>query len=249
MINIYQLQLPLLYSGMFLVFHQILLTFCRQKKKIFKDEQCQINLPIHIISLIHAIIASYGSIDILIKNKGVSDLIYTHSDEIVKYINISIGYFLWDIYVCFYYNYDIFFKIHGICCTLLYIISLLPLSQFILSFCLIFEFSSIFLQLRNIFIIINYTKHKIFKFNNYLFGISFIICRIIIGIPVVILYAMIPTINALLSKEYNRFNIPLWVMYFNLLSGCILNILNIHWCKKIIKGKNKKNIKLNINLN
>ncbi len=240
MIDIYQLQLPLLYTGVFFLFHQILFKFCIYTNLI-KDEKCQNKLSIHIISLIHAIIATYGSIDILIKNEGLYDLIYTNSDEIVKYINISLGYFIFDTHICFYYNYDIFFKLHGICCVILYTTSLIPFSQFILSFCLIFEFSSIFLQLRNIFIIINYKKHKIFQFNNYLFGISFIIFRIIIGLPTVIIYGIIPIIKGLITKDYINYNIPLWVVYFNLLSACILNTLNIYWCKKIIRGRKQKN--------
>lgn len=60
----------------------------------------QIDWRMHVTSSLHALISSIGVIGVLMAPEHISNPIYGYSKYAERVFSITIGYFIWDIYVC-----------------------------------------------------------------------------------------------------------------------------------------------------
>ena len=175
------------------------------------------------------------------QNGEVISSIYGKSDDIVLLLDFACGYFLYDIIVSMIY-FDRATLIHGIACFLVYGLSNYP-QPFIhqtAAFFLIFEFSTPFLNMRNILLQLKRTDSIIFPICTYMFAISFFTVRIVVGIPRSYIFWQ-DILDLLFYHEKNDLdpNHPVGIVYYMLVANTILNGLNIYWMFLIIQSVTK----------
>jgi formate-dependent nitrite reductase membrane component NrfD len=76
----------------------------------------QIDWRMHVTSTLHALISSIGVIGILTSPEHISNPIHGYSKYAEQVFSITIGYFIWDIYVCI-TNFSLTgfqFMVHGV---------------------------------------------------------------------------------------------------------------------------------------
>lgn len=187
-------------------------TFNRQlSKRMTSCVHCFIQIPLAVVVL------SYP--DLWIEKLGFTDL--------SKFIiNISAGYFLYDVHLCItnYKSEGILNLIHALyCCTLYQYVALLKIYQFYLVSALLWEISTPFLHLRWYFYKIR-SLGTMYNINNILLVTTFFVFRIIWG--TLISYWFLGELNT------NKFAY--------ILKTCVLigNLLNYYWFSIMI-SKNK----------
>ena len=176
------------------------------------------------------------------QNPDVFTNIYGKSPDITLLMDYAAGYFLYDIIVSVIY-FDTATFIHGLACFLVYGLCNYP-NSFIHqtgSFFLIFEFSTPFLNLRNIMLQLKQTKTPLFTICTYMFALTFFVLRIFVGIPRSYIFWQ-DILDLLFYNRMNNLNPkhPIIIVYYMLLANIILNGLNIFWAYKIIQSVTKK---------
>ena len=103
------------------------------------------------------------------------------------------------------------------------------------------EFSTPFLNLRNIMLQLKQTKTPLFTICTYMFALTFFVLRIFVGIPRSYIFWQ-DILDLLFYNRMNNLNPkhPIIIVYYMLLANIILNGLNIFWAYKIIQSVTKK---------
>merc|ERR1719361_218925 len=143
------------------------------------------NKAARVPGLLHALHATLSSIYII--HYHFPSAIFTFPSSIChdigpsKYVfAISLGYFIWDLYICFKEKWTIDWKIHAIFCVAVYGLSMCYHALYRWGVLVLFyEFSTVFLHCYSFLYWFGY-KWAADKFK-LLFAFSFFFCRIIVG--------------------------------------------------------------------
>merc|ERR1712137_283165 len=143
-----------------------------------------------------------------------------------------LGYFIWDTLIILMYYGDTetdYFGnsgiIHGVMCSIVYIVTLRPFGVFLTGLHLFFEISTPFLNLRWFLIKTGNGGVPIAIINDYVFVASFFLCRICLGPIFAYLYST--TFHA------NSFN---YLNFIFATSMLVSNLLNFYWFYLILRS-------------
>lgn len=208
----------------------------KQSKKS-KDKQLYLNFKIHVVTMVQCIISILLTVPTL--NLRFDLNILTFQDEFISMLSsVTIGYFLWDLYVCLRW-FDLFqfeFLLHAVCSLFVFVSSLAPNYQNYVSKFLLFELSSPFVNINWLFS----TLIKEFEcdipmlfnaLNGVLLIVVFFLVRIVWGWSCITILGY-----QILAKKWifdPRF--PKLVMLLTFLINMALNTLNCVWLSKMVK--------------
>ena len=135
----------------------------------------------HVVSLVHALLIVPLSVPLLFDQTLTSNPFWGYSFYAGQVYSVAVGYFLWDtVYsIANIKESGIGMVIHGISCLILYLGSFYPFLQYFGSIFLLFEASTIFL---NLMWFAQATKSKYYSVFAVLFLVSFFAVRIIFGL-------------------------------------------------------------------
>merc|ERR1712062_863187 len=151
---------------------------------------------------------------------------------------ISLGYFLWDLYICFKEKWTIDWKIHAIFCVAVYGLSMCYHALYRWGVLVLFyEFSTVFLHCYSFLYWFGY-KWAADKFK-LLFAFSFFFCRIIVGSFVT--KECIETYLGYKQLDYSCIGHN--ILTFIIIVHLMFHVLNLYWfgliAKAAICGKSK----------
>lgn len=199
---------------------------------------------VRITSFVHALIVviwSLYALYIFHSQYGDSEnweyqKIYGTNSHMMSLNYFTLGYFLWDLILCF-NNLNVFgipFLIHAVMCFIAFLTSLYPMCQYYVSIFLLYELSTIFMNIHLIGHICEYDNKGWYKLNKILMFMSFICVRIIIG-PYMVYHLFM-----------ELYNIPsldtlTWcIKGVNYIAGSLSTILNYYWLWEISRSVFKK---------
>lgn len=199
-----------------------------------KDTKVRINYDIHMVSMMQCLI-SLALISPILFTPLDPHLATYHNSYLSMISAVTIGYFLWDLYICL-KHLDLFgfgFLIHAILSLAVFTVSLRPMCQTWIGKFLIFEISTPFVNINwyisqlsrgsNISVVPMWFN----MLNGILLIITFFTVRIVWGlIAITLLIQQMWKIRDLLPKY-----ISVLIISINI----VLNCLNLIWFQKMIK--------------
>jgi hypothetical protein len=221
----------------------------KKGKKVKTDEYYRSHanweMSIKTTALLHAIISSTGAtFAILTADQWALSVENLYNpDPLQRFIlGISCGYFLYDLIIAI-VGQDIPFLIHGSMSSLIY------LQAYGQNFCLqlgcfflMYEFSTIFLNIRALMIATGNGSHPQFPIVEKLFFGSFMFFRMVIGLVYSALIAL-PTLTKLAYSGTAHSAIAASML---VVANCAINGLNVMWSSAmvaILKGRGKRDVK------
>lgn len=139
----------------------------------------------HIVAFLNAVISSSMAIHYILKIKSDHLFVGTHTyyPEVARILSVSVGYFIWDVQICFkYYSiYGAAFALHGVMALIALIISFQPYMMNLVSYFMLVEISTIFLHINWFLIKLGYKDTVIFKFSNSLLLLSYLVIRVVVA--------------------------------------------------------------------
>merc|ERR1712048_298698 len=213
-------------------FHLVYTTSVRAMPNTEEGKRKAARIP----GLVHAIHATASSIYVIYNHfpRPILTSVSTICIEIgpTKYVfAISLGYFFWDLFICFKEKWGIDWKIHAIFCVAMYGLAVCYHTfQRWGIFVLFYEFSTVFLHCYTFLYWFGYKwiagKFKI------LFAVSFFFCRIVVGTFVT--KECLETFLGIKETDYSCIghNILAFVIVVNILFHC----LNFYWFFLIVKA-------------
>lgn len=199
-----------------------------------KDEADKVNFDIHTVSMIQSIVSCYLIWPLLWIPFGYNVITYYNSYASMV-SSVSIGYFLWDLYVClkYYRLFGIGFLFHAVAALSVIGITLRPVCQAWVGRFLSFEASTPFVNINWYIIQVSRgsTKPVVPTWLNVLNGLLlisvFFFVRLVWGFI---------AISILTYEMYQIWDqIPLYISAIILGINISLDFLNIHWFSKMIK--------------
>eukprot|EP00924_Labyrinthula_sp_SR-Ha-C_P002783 snap_masked-scaffold_13-processed-gene-6.44-mRNA-1 protein AED:1.00 eAED:1.00 QI:0/-1/0/0/-1/1/1/0/265 len=142
---------------------------------------CYVSSTVHIVSILPPIFYLINN-----SNELWDDQVNASNETANTIFAFSAAYFLWDLYICLIQKKIQYqFLLHHFACFIAYNIVQSPLLQIHSLHILLFEFSTIFLNIRHwlIFFELKDEYPKVYALVEKSFGISFIIIRLFFGIP------------------------------------------------------------------
>lgn len=141
-------------------------------------------MPLLVISFIFSSIISVLSARVLLDPEPgiINDdgIIYGYSPRAQIVVSISVAFFFWNLAV----DHDtVSNTAHHLACLVLYSFGPNPTFHWMACICLLWEASTPFLCIRTALIMLGETKNRFFDINNALFGVTFLVMRIGIGVP------------------------------------------------------------------
>lgn len=190
----------------------------------------QASWSIHFVSLLFSTAIVLASIPMAYDPVLLADKLFGSSFYALVVLSITSGYFLWDTLISIYHFKETGgpFVFHGVCCFTVFTLSFLPFVQGYGSVFLIFEASTIFLNIHWFCDKTGRTGTNFQWLNGLVLIIVFFICRIIMGTIGMGRYVL---------EAYNRQSeIPngLWQFYGFAAVG--LGSLNFYWFKMMIRS-------------
>ena len=159
----------------------------------------------------------------------LADPFYGNSHATHKFTCFIVGFFLWDTAHTI-SNFDSFlFVAHAITCLAVYTFGLYPFVQLYACYFICFEASTPFLTLRGLMIDFACTNKLLIKINQLFFAATFIVVRLLIGIPLSVCFWS-DMVILLRSGNQHSTAIVMCMLFFN----GLLNSLNLFWGWKII---------------
>ena len=200
---------------------------------------------VKITALVHALVSSSGSLFAILSAKHLimsTDTLYDQDALQRLILGISCGYFLYDFIIAL-SSFDIPFLIHGGMSSIIY------LHAYGQSFCLqlgcfflLYEFSTIFLNIRAIMIASGNGKHKFFPLIEKLFFGTFMFFRMVLGLGYSI-FVTIPVLTSLVLSGKSHSDIATILF---IVANIAINGLNVMWSKAMIDillGRGKRDSK------
>lgn len=139
----------------------------------------------HIVAFLNAVIISSMALHYIIKLQKEPYTIGTHTyyPEVARFLSVGVGYFIWDVQICFkYYNlYGAAFALHGVMALVALVISFQPYMMNLVGYYMLVEISTIFLHINWFLIKLGFKDALIFKISNSLLLLSYFIVRIIMA--------------------------------------------------------------------
>lgn len=137
----------------------------------------------------------------------------------------SCSYFMFDLLVVLHHKpLDLKFLAHAIVCGSAYWLAQVPYFNYYTIRFLLFELSTPFLNIRNALVVAD--ANETLKFiSTVLFGLSFVGCRIVYGIPTAIDFVMY--LLSLIEQQPEDLSVP--VLYFSVFAISSMSLLNVVW--------------------
>mmetsp|Transcript_1911 Transcript_1911/g.2464 ORF Transcript_1911/g.2464 Transcript_1911/m.2464 type:complete len:251 (+) Transcript_1911:210-962(+) len=220
-------------AGAFLVFHSIqwLASLTVPKHLEFAEAKKWTD---GWVGLAHHIVVCTSAFFIIMFDPEPSaneDRMYGFSDRINMVFSISTAYFMWDINTSMVQGLnDKKVYIHAVVCTLCYIFGQYPFLHYYGIRFLLFEVSSVFMQLRQLILLSDMRNTPLFSMVQATFGITFLVTRILYGIPLSLAFWN-ESIDLLLHGKPHSY----YVVVFYFLANVILNALNVIWMYMIFR--------------
>ena len=200
-----------------------------QSHRFFKAE-----LATRIVSTIHAALVCYGAAMGLYTHRNMfQDMLWATSPIVRFWYSVSLAYFLGDILLCvvMFREYGFMFTFHGICAfAAVAIICLGNMFHFFGCIGFLWEFSTIFLNLRWFMLEYGFKETLAFKLNGIALVFFFFIFRIFIGCP----YSFIFWTQLSSARAEGKISGGVYLTMSLMLGG--VNSLNIFWGKKLMHG-------------
>mmetsp|Transcript_6221 Transcript_6221/g.11550 ORF Transcript_6221/g.11550 Transcript_6221/m.11550 type:complete len:265 (+) Transcript_6221:218-1012(+) len=194
-----------------------------------------------IVALFHAVLVSFMCAKLVAfpEDQLLQDRVYGKSNAANLVFTISTGYFLYDIQNCVSENGIMWpFTAHHVASSICYVLVQRPFLPYYAIWFLLYEVSTIFLNIRNIMSHSGHGSHPLMPFFEKCFGYSFILVRIGMGIPISLM-AVYDTLTA--YNDGKLHSVP--VMVYFMIANAGLNGLNLFWLTKILaaaRGKSDK---------
>ena len=215
-----------------LVLQQALLRFSLTIRKL--PPQSREAIPIYIVALVHScVVVALALWTLLAPEETISkDPFYGHSVRVQLSFAIAAGYFLFEFFtVCFVEGqFDLGFLLHATVCFLVYVFAQRPFLPWMGCVCLLWEFSTPFLNAGYIVAAIWPDEQRTIQVLRALFAVTFIVVRLLVGIPLSILWFV-----AMGTRIANGSLHSIPVVVFYLCANLILNALNLFWGYKIVR--------------
>ncbi|KAI7870710.1 TLC domain-containing protein [Spinellus fusiger] len=192
------------------------------------------NWHIHVVSTVHCVVVVLASFLILADTTLKHDRVFGYVPWIADIYSISCGYFLWDIFVALYFYKDqgISMVMHGAASFSVFILSFYPFVNYYGAIFLMYELSTIFLNINWFMDKLGWTGSKLQLANGIVLIVTFFCARIVFG--VYMSYQFWTDIYAV----RDRVPMQLWVVYgtANIVTLC----LNFYWFRLMIKMLQKR---------
>ncbi|CAK9061427.1 TLC domain-containing protein 4 C (Transmembrane protein 56 homolog C), partial [Durusdinium trenchii] len=232
-----QLQRMIMSYAFFVVLHAavmvpIMRSWVGEKKFNALPSNDQYRLGGYGVSMFHAVVGVAFASFLLVFDTNINeDHLNGHSDGSMSLLAFTAAYFMWDFGMVFRMpEIEMSMVVHHVIGIITVLTLTHPCFLFYGICCVMFEASTPFLSMRKILLMRGYKGTRILGHIEKLFGISFLLCRVIFGIPMV-LYAFVEGTNLLLEGA-----IPYPSKYVILLTTCwIQTFLNCFWFHKIVK--------------
>ena len=117
---------------------------------------------------------------------GLRHDLYGHSEIAQKAFTVTIGFMVWHVAIelVLMEKVDPAMLAHGVLCAVVFLLGLHPFLHHMGTLMLAFEFSTLFLNTRHMLLSCDITEHPLLSLSEVLFTLSFIVVRIVIGLPV-----------------------------------------------------------------
>lgn len=160
----------------------------------------------------------------------VTDDFYSFEPLTYLVCSLSTGYFIWDMVICIKHQWGIAFLCHALCSWSVVYFALYPFLNYQGRFFLgLFEISTVMLNTYKQLELCGLEGGTVHKIVGMLFALSFTVCRIILGIPCSISWAL--QMYELMASGKAHSNI---VVAVYLVANGSLNVLNVVWFQAIL---------------
>lgn len=196
------------------------------------------DVGVTLASAVHALVASACAVSIVTNPlEGTRNSLYAKDPRSQMLFGLSTGFFAWDLVVVTTdrNQYDPGFFVHALSCFLCYLFGQFPFLNHWGPYFLLFELSTPFLNARKMLVHLEFERNsKFFAWVENAFGLSFLLSRIIVGIP---MSAMIwrDLLNLLRNHSHLVHNYA--VVYFYLVANGMLCGLNLFWLYKMMRKR------------
>ena len=195
------------------------------------------NGSFEITSMIHCTVVLYRATVVI---SGMSweqlDDFYAFSPYIQDTFSFMSGYFLWDLLVTLATNSNPLFALHALWCLTVYLMGQYPFLHYIGTIFILFEASTIFLNLRRLLSLCGLKETRLYRVNETVFGLVFITVRTLCGVPMSIIFLYKMLSFSLIGANGSHPPVhSYFVVVCNIISNVALTLLNIHWTRIILK--------------
>lgn len=199
-------------------------------------------MSIKTTALAHAIISSIGALFAIVSAEQwilTIDTLYAPDSLQRLIVGLSCGYFVYDLIIAI-MGFDIPFLIHGGMSSIIYLHAYGKLYALQMGcFFLLYEFSTVFLNIRALMIATGNGNHKIFPTIEKLFFGTFMFFRMVIGLGYSIFFTL-PVLGQQIFQ--NKTHSTIATAIFMIANICI-NALNVMWSQAmiaILQGRGKR---------
>jgi len=208
------------------------------------DEAKRTEFRVTVTSTLHALIVSgLGAWVFFAPEKHIWEsenarvpALFGESPRAMLAFGIATGYFMWDMKLCFSEKkLNLGFALHACLCFLVYLFGQFPFLNYYGSFFLLFESSTVFLNLRKMLLAMGKTGHALLPIVSQLFAVVFFLVRIVGGF--LVSAGFWRAVVRLLQDGNAHSQL---ICYFYLASNLALNGLNLLWFLQIIRSVLKR---------
>ena len=160
----------------------------KERTDAYYDHEVSLELMIKTVALIHAIVSSAGAIVAFLDPRDTTitfERAYTYEPFYYNVVAISSGYFIYD-FVMALYKRDIPFMIHGSLSYAIFGHSVAPFLNHTGAVFLMYEVSTIFLNIRSLMLSVGATTHALFNPIQYTFFGVFMLVRYVFAMSLLV---------------------------------------------------------------
>ncbi|TBU46447.1 TLC domain-containing protein [Dichomitus squalens] len=187
---------------------------------------------IQVVSLFHVFVVLPLAISCFRSETLTADKLYGWDDRVGTTVAVACGYFIWDALDAIINFDDLSFLIHGVFCCTLYMMTFRPFLGYFAPRFLLWETSTIFLNIHRFLDKTGYTGSTAQWINGIILLSTFFSCRIVYG-----WYLTVQFMEALFSA---RAQLPNSYLFVFCVGNLALNTLNIIWFYKMIFAVRKR---------
>ncbi|KAL1929475.1 hypothetical protein VTP01DRAFT_1613 [Rhizomucor pusillus] len=192
------------------------------------------NWHVHVVSSVHCILITIGSLVILTDNQLSHDRVFGYSPFAANIYSISLGYFIWDVIMAIRYveHQGIGMVLHGIAGFLVLFMSYRPFINYYGSVFLLYEASTPFLNFNWFMDKLGWTGSKLQLVNGILLIAIYFLARIVFGFTMSFyLWVDIYAVKESVPWRY-------WIIYG--VANMVTSFLNVYWFGLMLKMLRKR---------
>lgn len=209
----------------------------------FTDEKYTVRWNITWVSLLHAIIIVPVAMMVVSDPNLIQNPLWGSSEIGDLMVQIAAGYFVWDIMVCrqHYHVFGTLFWVHALMAFTSCLSAAIPFCQYYLAIFILYETSTIYLNIYTIMKTIGDTEKWWYTWNQFMFAISYIGIRLLWG-PIKT-HELIQTIGQNQSDMLWFFQL---LGYYNMTMAILSVTLNYVWVYQIVRYAMRKPRKIDL---